>query len=64
MGVLGAPLPTGGTVGDWIAFADAQTAQLDKANDRTATSIGIIQRCEKRDREAVQLARPKVLGLF
>lgn len=60
----GAPLPSGSTVGDWIAFGDAQTAQLDKANDRTVTSIGIIERCETRDREAVQRAKPKFLGLF
>lgn len=63
-GVLGASLPGGGTVGDWIAFSDAQTAQLDKANDRTVTSIGIIERCEARDRAAVQRAKPKFLGLF
>ena len=52
-----APLPDGDTVGDWIAFGDAQTGQLDKANDRTVTSIGIIERCEARDRAAVDAAR-------
>lgn len=62
--MLGAPLPGGSTVGDWIAFADAQTAQLDKANDRTTTSIGIVERCEKRDREAVQKSKPRFLGIF
>lgn len=62
--VPGAPLPTGETVGDWIAFGDAQTGQLDKANGRTADAIGIIERCEERDRAAVKRARPKVLGLF
>lgn len=62
--VPGAPLPAGETVGDWIAFGDAQTAQLDKANDRAVTSIGIVERCEVRDRAAVQRAKPKFLGLF
>ena len=63
-GVPGADLPAGDTVGDWIAFGDAQTGQLDKANDRTRAAIGIIERCEERDRAAVQRARPGFLGLF
>jgi hypothetical protein len=63
-GVAGAPLPQGQSVGDWIQFADAQTGQLDKANDRYSAAVGIVARCEARDREAVQRSRPKVLGLF
>ena len=64
--VPGAPLPAGETMGDWIAALDAQTGQLDKANDRTLTSIGIIERCEARDAEAVKRARRKLrfLGIF
>lgn len=62
--VPGAPLPEGSTVGDWIAFGDAQTGQLDKANDRTGAAIGIVARCEARDREAVKRARPRFLGIF
>jgi hypothetical protein len=62
--VPGAPLPAGDVVGDWIAFADAQTGQLDKANGRTADTIGIIERCEARDAAAVKRARPKFLGIF
>ena len=54
--VPGAPLPSGETVGDWIAFADAQTGQLDRANDRTVSAIGIVERCEARGREAVEAA--------
>jgi hypothetical protein len=54
----------GSATADWIAFADAQTAQLDKANDRTKSAIGIVERCEARDRAAVSKARRKVLGLF
>ena len=63
-GVPGADLPLGSTVGDWIAYADAQTGQLDKANDRTRAAIGIVERCEERDRAAVKKARRKVLGVF
>lgn len=63
-GVAGAAFPLTGVVGDWIAFADAQTGQLDKANERTAAAIGIVERCEARDRAAVKKARRKVLGIF
>jgi hypothetical protein len=38
--------------GDWIAFGDAQTGQLDKANGRTKDAIGIVERCEARDAQA------------
>lgn len=57
--IPGAPLPAGDTIGDWVSFADAQTGQLDKANDRTLTSIGIIERCEARDTQAVQKAQKR-----
>lgn len=63
-GVEGAPLPAGNTVGDWIAFGDAQTGQLDKANDRYRAAVGVVDRCEARDRAAVRASRPKFLGLF
>jgi len=62
--VPGAALPAGSTAGDWISFADAQTGQLDKANDRTRSAIGIVERCEARDREAVKRARRRFLGVF
>lgn len=62
--VPGADLPDGDTVGDWIKFGDAQTAQLDKANGRTVDALAIIGRCEDRDKAAVKAARPKFLGIF
>lgn len=63
--VPGAPLPGGLTVGDWIAFGDAQTAQLDKANGRTTDALDIVARCEARDAAAVRkVARRRVLGVF
>lgn len=57
--VPGAPLPDGSTAGDWIQFADAQTGQLDKANDRTMSAIGIVERCEARDAAAIAGARKR-----
>lgn len=59
--VPGAPLPEGSSVADWVSFADQQTGQLDKANERTLAAIGIVERCEARDRAAVQAARRRVL---
>lgn len=65
-GVPGAELPPEqANVGDWIAFGDAQTGRLDVANDRTASAIGIVERCEARDAEAVKRAtRRRFLGVF
>lgn len=46
---------------DWVSFADQQTGQLDKANERTLAAIGIVERCEARDKAAVQAAGRRVL---
>lgn len=56
-GVAAAALPEGLTVGDWVVFGDAQTGKLDQANGRTRDAIGIVERCEARDGEAVKRAR-------
>lgn len=45
---------------DWVSFADQQTGQLDKANDRTLAAIGIIERCEARDQAAVKRAKRRL----
>lgn len=64
-GVAGAPLPDGDTVGDWIAFGDAQTGKLDQANERTKAAIGIVTRCEARDAAAVKKAtRKRFIGVL
>ncbi len=63
-GVIGAELPTGDTVGDWVAFADAQTGKLDMANGRTRDAIGIVERCEERDRKAVERATRRWWQIF
>lgn len=47
----------------WINWGVAQTGQLEKANGRLADAIGIVERCEERDRGAVKKAR-KFLGMF
>ncbi len=58
--VPGAPLPEGSSVADWVSFADQQTGQLDKANERTLAAIGIVERCEARDVAAVKAARRRL----
>jgi hypothetical protein len=63
-GVPAAPLPDGNTVGDWIAFGDAQTGKLDQANGRTKDAIEIQRRCEARDAAAVKKATHRFLGIF
>ena len=65
-GVEGAELPPeNATVGDWIVFGDQQTGRLDVANDRTRSAIGIVERCEVRDAEAIRRAtRRRFLGIF
>ncbi|MBX3479990.1 MAG: hypothetical protein KF842_06295 [Caulobacter sp.] len=42
----GAPPPADNSVGGWVAFADAQTGRLEAANDRSATMLWILDRCE------------------
>jgi hypothetical protein len=63
-GVAGASLPAQSVVADWIAFADAQTGQLDKANERYREAVGIVERCEAAAVEAIEKSKPKFLGLF
>jgi hypothetical protein len=47
------------SAGDLVSFGDAQTAALEKANGRTIDSIAIVEKCEARDRRAMEkLARP------
>lgn len=42
--------PVDASLADWIAFGDAQTGQLDKANSYRRASLDVIRRCEARDR--------------
>lgn len=52
-------MPVNSTIGDWIGFADAQTGQLEKANDRTRAVIFIVTACDKRDAETVKALTPR-----
>lgn len=68
-GVANAPAPVAADndsdrIKSWINFGVAQTGQLQKANGRTADTIGIVERCEARDRAAVEKARRKLFGVF
>lgn len=61
----GAPLPAGSTQGDWAAFADAQTGQLDTANTHKTAIVEILTACEKRDAQIAKELQPKrFLGIF
>lgn len=56
--VEAAPPPADNSVGEWVVFGDAQTARLDAANDRNATALWIVDRCEAEEKAAVRdLAR-------
>lgn len=46
-------------VGDWVAFGDAQTGQLDKANLRAHTSVAVIKKCENRDAALAKQLAPR-----
>ena len=59
--VEGADLPAGNTVGEWVAFGDAQTGRLDDANGRRRAVVEVVDQCQA---EQARLARRKVLGLF
>lgn len=53
-----------GQLREWTGFGVGQTGQLAKANDESAAKLAIIERCEERDRAAIEAARPKFLGIF
>ena len=48
---------SGDTVADWQVYADAVTGKLDVANDRTVSTIEIVENCEARDALAVKRGR-------
>ena len=53
-----------GTFKNWIAFALLQTANVNNADDKRIASIEIIERCEARDREAIEETQDRgFLGL-
>lgn len=48
----------------WTGFAVSEASRVDQANGRTRDAVGIVRRCEARDRQAVRRARPKILGVL
>lgn len=54
-----APLPFDNTVGAHVRYGEAETAQLEKANGRTAGTIQIVERCESRDAAVVKALTPR-----
>lgn len=64
-GVPGVGLPPlDAPVGEIFAALDGQTGKLDQANGRTRDAIGIVERCEKRDAEAVRKATRRWYQIF
>jgi hypothetical protein len=39
-------LPEGGTVGDWVTYADAATGRLDEANANKTAVVEILDACD------------------
>lgn len=62
--MAGVELPDFSVVADLATAFDGQTGRLDIANERYVSGIGIVQRCEARDRLAVKKSRARFLGLF
>ena len=57
--VPSAPLPVENTVGQWVAFGDAQTGQLERANDEKSTALWIVRQCEAEAKSAADdITRP------
>lgn len=42
-----------------MKFGDAQTGQLDKANDHMKSAVSIVGKCEARDLAALESLTPK-----
>lgn len=49
---------------EWTKFAIGQTGQLQKSNERYVAAVGIVKRCEERDKAAIEKSKPKFLGIF
>ena len=57
--VVGAPPPVDNSVGEWVAFGDAQTGRLEMANERKATVLWIYETCEAEEQlAAAKLSSP------
>jgi hypothetical protein len=52
------------TLDSWILFGVSQSEKKRQEYQRKEESLGIIERCQKRDNEAIEKAKPKFLGIF
>lgn len=41
-------------MGEWVAFGDAQTGQLERANDEKQTALWIVRNCEAEQAKAAR----------
>jgi hypothetical protein len=62
--VAPAALPVDNSVGEWVAFGDAQTDRLETANDRKATALWIIDQCEAQQKAAADSLAPRAWWRF
>lgn len=62
--VAPAALPKDNSVGEWVAFGDAQTGRLESANDRKVTMLWILERCEAEEKVAVEKLKPRPWWAF
>lgn len=53
------PRPAAETVGQVLAFADGQTAQLDEANRRGDTILAVVDICQARQGALLEALTPK-----
>ena len=51
--------PADNSVGQWVAFGDAQTGRLETANDRKSTMLWILEACEAEERAAAARLAPR-----
>jgi hypothetical protein len=57
--VAGAPPPADNSIGEWVAFGDAQSGRLEVANERKATVLWIVDACEAEEKKAAEALKPK-----
>lgn len=55
----GAAPPADDTKGEWVAFGDRQTGQLDKANADKTGALGILTTCDEWQKKADAAAAPR-----
>lgn len=51
--------PADNSVGEWVAFGDAQTGRLQVANDRKGTLLWILDACEAEEKAAAEKLAPR-----